>query len=194
MNWNEDTLRQDLSMLPDKKQLAFALLVCERMMPGFSKFARETRFNIDFYRRCLEGIWHYLEGAGVSHLDLVASSKKCLDDAPDTEEFDHHLTSAALNAALSIAATMSFLIAHSVDRLIEAARFAYDKAFLYAQPLDLAPHRSMNLKQIVEQPPVQDELRRQADDLAYLKSLPKNNSNELVDLIRERIANTPALP
>ncbi|MGC7950670.1 hypothetical protein, partial [Bacillus sp. II_CA] len=74
------------------------------------------------------------------HLEQVGNSsnfgelaEELLEIAPDTEEFDHPLTSAALNAALSIAATISLISDGGESHVVEAASLARDTAALYAQ-------------------------------------------------------------
>jgi hypothetical protein len=54
------------------------------------------------------------------------ASEECYKSAPDTERFDHPLTSAALNAALSIGLLMSFLSEGNVNNIVEAAGLARD--------------------------------------------------------------------
>jgi hypothetical protein len=46
--------------------------------------------------------------------------------SPDTEEFDRPLTSAALNAALSVGAMMNFLADFDINHVVEVADWARD--------------------------------------------------------------------
>jgi uncharacterized protein len=114
--------------LSRRKQVAFALLLCERMVPVLnSKFAKETGFDGSVYRDHLDDVWRNLD-QGTSSSDHGEAAKQCLDRAPDTEDFMHPLTSAALSAALSVAETMEVLADNDVNHLIEVAILARDTA------------------------------------------------------------------
>jgi len=186
---NDSVLKRSLSSLSKDRQLVFMLLLCERMMPGLNRFAGETGFNSSFYRKCLDDAWLYLAGNGnLPNYDEVA--EKCLDGAPDTEEFDHPLTSAALNAALSVGAMMRFLADSNVDHVVEAAGLVRDTVALYAQSIVAAPPRSLGFTEIMEHPLVQQELQRQSDDLRFVESLSTGVPEEMIPLIREHIERT----
>jgi uncharacterized protein YjaG (DUF416 family) len=186
-DFNDVALKPSLSLLSKDKQLAFVLLRCERMMPALSQFAGETSFNDTIYQECLESAWRHLAGkASLSNYGELA--EECLANAPDTEEFDHPLTSAALNAALSVGEAMSFLADYDVDHVVEAAGLARDTVALYAQSIEAIPPHSLGLKEIMEHPLVQRELRRQAKDLKFLESLPTDIPREVIPFIKEHAA------
>ena len=191
-DFNDAVLKQSLGPLSKDQNLAFGLLLCERMMPALSRFARHTSFNDSIYQGCLNNAWRHFAG-NTSPSNYGELAEACLNGAPDTEEFDHPLTSAALNTALSVGAAMSFLADYDVDHLVEAAGLARDTAALYAQSVKAAPPRSLGFKEVMEHPIVQQELRRQADDVRFLQSLPKDISQEMIQLIKERAEQASAL-
>jgi uncharacterized protein YjaG (DUF416 family) len=185
MDFNEPALKGSLDRLPEAGQLAFMLLLCERMMPGLSKFANDTGFDASRYRKCLDDAWSYLSGQPLRS-EPGKLAEACLDGAPDTEEFDHPLTSVALSAALATAALMRFLSERNVDHAVAAATLAFDTATLYAE--DLAPNRPLSSShdETIRQPLVQQELQRQAEDLKFLLSLPAAAPGAMAHLIRQR--------
>jgi uncharacterized protein YjaG (DUF416 family) len=184
-DFNGSILRQKLASLSKTKQLAFLLLLDERMILALDKFSRETNFNASIYQECLDNAWRSLAGdTTISSYGKMA--EECLDHAPDTEEFDHPLTSAALNAALSTGAMMSFLADYDVDRVVEAAGLACDTAALNAQSIEAIPPHSLGFTEIVEHPLVRQEVQRQMEDLEFLESLPIHVSQTMVKLIKER--------
>jgi len=185
-------LKQELERLPRGRQVAFALLLCERMVPALEKFAREAGFDGCRYREGLDSVWRYLDKGGSSS-NYAQLAERCLDHAPDTEEFDHPLTSAALNAALSIAATISFLADDDVDHVVEAAGLARDTAALYAQATEATPPRSLSLEEVMRHPLMQQELRQQKQDLEFVDTLPRDDSQRLISLLKDRAAKTPAI-
>lgn len=185
MNPNEFELKRGLNGLSISKKLAFMLLLCERMMPAFKKFSADTGFDISRYQECLEQGWVYLNDK--SHLaGYEEASQECYENAPDTEEFDHLLTSAALNAALSIGLLMGFLSDHNIDHIVEAAGLALDTVALYAQAAEAVSSLSPSFDEVMQHPLVQQELVRQEEDLKFLSSLPSDVEQEDVRQIKER--------
>ena len=189
---DESRLKRMIGHFAKGKQLAFVLLLCERMAPALNKFSKETGFDSSIYRGYLGDAWNYLDQRGSSS-NYGEMAEQCLEHAPDTEEFNHPLTSAALNAALSIAATMGFLADDDVNHIVEAAGLARDTAALYAQDIETTPPRSLDYGEIIKHRFVQRELRQQVEDLEFLEALPADISQQVVPLIKRRAAGTPAL-
>ncbi len=187
---DEPSLKQAVGRLTKGGQLAFALLLCERMIPALEVFARETGYEASIYRGALDDAWHSLEHNGTSEI-FRELAERCRKHAPDTEDFSHPLTSAALNAVLSIAAAVSFLADDDVSHVIEASGLACDTAALYAQTFETTPPRSLNFNQVMKHPLVQRELRQQMDDLEFLHALAADDSRHFVSLLRGRAARTP---
>jgi uncharacterized protein YjaG (DUF416 family) len=185
-------LGREIEQLTKGKQLFFSLLLCERMAPALNKFATETGFDNSIYRTCLETAWLYLD-QNRSSSNYGEMAERCFDKAPDTEVFTHPLTSAALNAALSIAATIALLADDDVNHVMEAASLARDTAALYAQAIETTQPHSLDFGEIMKHPLVQRELRQQAEDLEFLEAFPANVSQGMIPLIKERAAGTPAL-
>ena len=102
-NSHEFTLNQKLEQLSIAEQIAFALLLCERMLPTLYQFSSDTGFDSATYRTYMAAAWDYLVTC-TNRPSFAEFEKYSLDHAPDTEDFNHPLTSAALNAALSVAA------------------------------------------------------------------------------------------
>src|SRR5437879_12670076 len=123
IKFDELAMRRKLEALSEPKQLAFLLLLCERMMPGFRKFGADTNFGISRYQECLENGWLSL-GEQPHRSISEEEAEECYRSAPDTERFDHTLTSAAVNAPLSLGLLMSFLSEGNLDNIVEAAGLA----------------------------------------------------------------------
>jgi len=189
---DESRLKQEIKGLAKAKQLAFGLLLCERMIPALDKFSIETNFDSSLYTYCLDKAWHYL-GQREDSYNCGEMAKQCLDRAPDTEEFSHPLTSAALNAALSIAAMIGFVGDGDITHVVEAASLACDTAALYAQSIETTPPGSLSFNEIMKHPLVQRELGQQAADLVFLAALPADVSQRTIQLLKGRATGTPAL-
>ncbi len=192
INFDGHNLRQRLCALPIPKQLAFMLLFCERMMPQRLAFARSTGFGIGIYRECLDRGWLFLVGRREPG-GYESWAKICVDNSPDTEDFQHSLTSAALDATLSIADLMSFLSDSNIDHIIEAAGWARDTAFMYVEGTEHYDSTKVGLEQIDHYPMVQRELRRQLEDLKFVESLSEGINHEALTALRERSRRAPGI-
>src|SRR5271163_4556386 len=100
-----DKSQVSVATLSRKKQLAFVLLVFERMLPSLVAFSKDTGFDDSCYLHAKDAAWAALENAPVDQ----SLNGACRRGAPDTEEYGHELTSFALDAALAIIDIMEFV-------------------------------------------------------------------------------------
>jgi len=180
--------------LSARKRLAFMLLLCERMMPGFQKFGTDTGFDLSIHLECLEKGWACL--GGEPRLESYEESAgKCLESTPDTEDYQHILTSAALDTALSVRNLMLFLSDHNTDRIMECAGFARDTVVMWAEKRTPVPaHRVQeSMEMVMRDPVVQQELSRQAEDIEFVASLPEDFDSETVLQVKERSRQAPSM-
>jgi uncharacterized protein YjaG (DUF416 family) len=162
------------------------------MMPLLQKFGDDSGYDVSLFRNCLSDGWQALS-KGMGRRDWSNLAQECAKGAPDTEEFDHPLVSAALNAALSIAALMTFLSDKDVNHVAEASELAEDTVALYAQAVENDPPHSLNLQEVLSHTLVQRELGQQLEDLAFLESLPKNLNAVAIKRINERAERNPMI-
>ena len=192
LDFDGNDLKQRLSSLPAPKLLAFMLLLCERMTPQLREFAEYTGFDIGVYRECVELGWSSLlrtrDRRGYEDL-----AKTCIDKVPDTEDFQHDLTSSALDAALSVADLMSFLFDGKVDHIVEAASWARDTAFMSVESTISIDGPALALQEINGHPLVQRELKQQEQDVSFIESLPEEIGEEAFSALRARAEGTPAI-
>jgi uncharacterized protein YjaG (DUF416 family) len=103
-----------ISSLSAKKQLAFALLLFERMLPSLIAFSKGTGFDDSCYLRARDAGWSALQNGGPIDQAL---NQACLSSAPDTEGFSHELTSYALDAALAMSDIAEFTLDNNPDHI-----------------------------------------------------------------------------
>lgn len=192
IEFNKDALIDNIEFFSKEKKLAFVLLIIDRMIPALDKFSLDIIFRSYIYKYCMNIIWSYFDNTTKIN-QFAKLAAECFDGAPDTEKFDHPLTSAALNAALSIGAAMSFLADDDIDHIVEAAILGIDTMALFAQNSEASFNISLPFKQVMGHPLVQQELQRQQEDLIFLKSLLVENSLELSLLVKERAKQARAL-
>lgn len=192
LEFDEKKLNRRLRALSSLKQLAFLLLLCERTMPEFRKFAKDTGFDLTVYRDCLEQGWECLGGKARPHV-YETLARACLESAPDTEEFDHLLTSAALDAALSINHLMTFLLDHNIDHIVDAAGLARDTVDLFVQRTEAVHPFSLSLDKVARHRLMQQELKRQEEDLVFLERLPTDVNQKAIPSLKERSKRSPEM-
>lgn len=187
--------KQLLASLSPKKQLAFALLVFERMLPSLIAFSKGTGFDSSMYLRARDAAWSALEHERDFRVDQ-SLNEACLNNAPDTEMFSHELTSYALNAALAISDTLEFIEDRRADHISYVSTLATDSVDLYLS--SLSPSGVSLPKEdgeIREHPLMQAEVHRQEDDIRFLSELPDWFDSNTVAAVRKRASNqAPLLP
>ena len=181
-----------LSALSPKKQLAFALLIFERMLPSLIAFSKETRLDASCYFIAKEAAWSALQNKAVD----PSLNAACLEHAPDTEQFSHELTSHALNAALALSDILEFTRDGNADHIAYVTTLARDSVHLYLSRLETvvvsSPARDAR---IAGHPLVQQEQRREEEDIKLLSELPDQFDSDTVSSLRARASTqVPLLP
>jgi uncharacterized protein YjaG (DUF416 family) len=189
---NAMTSLVSVTTLSRKKQMAFALLVFERMLPGLLVFSKDTGFDDSCYLGARDAAWKGLQDSAVDK----ALDQACVQGAPDTEKFSHPLTSYALNAALAMSDIVEFTLDGRADHVSSVSRLAHDSIYLYLSSMEpsVASSGEGDIR-IARHPLMQQEQRREQEDIEFLAALPDQLDRNAVSALRER-ANTqpPLLP
>jgi hypothetical protein len=172
VEFDRGKLRSVLQQLAEWKQTAFALSICERLLPNYVVFSRETSWGRpETIKECLSTAWRRLSD-GVAQIRLTEAAEACEAAAPDTENFESKYTSAALDAALSVANLMHILNKFETAKVLEVAEAAYDTVELFVSQTDTASVvTAEDKKRVLGHPLVQSELRHQREHLELLSSL-----------------------
>src|SRR5690348_16784721 len=161
---NERTLGL-IAALSKPKQIAFALLLFERMLPSLEAFAKDTGFNDACYLKGRDAAWAALL---TDHVE-PSLSETCVKSAPDIENFTHELTSFALNAALAMSEILEFIADGEARHIVYISTLATDSVDFYVGGLDPSPVYTPELeRKIAAHPFMQQELRRQVEDAKFL--------------------------
>jgi uncharacterized protein YjaG (DUF416 family) len=171
--FSREILDRKLRSLSNKKRLAFALLLCERQFALLEAFGVATGFDYAEYRKYIDLAWTVFEtdARDVPNVDFCELEDTCLDHAPDTEDFSHQLTSAALNCTLSIGHLMGELCRSGEDDISEVAQLAYDTVHMWAQVHDGMSYTVRGISDdIIGESVVQVELEKQDRDLKFLET------------------------
>lgn len=175
-----------------RKQLAFALLVSERMLPGLIEFAKDTDFDASCYIEAKRAAWEALQTGTID----AALDQVCLQGASDTEEFSHELTSYALNAALAMSDILEFVLDGRADHIMQVFTLARDSIDLYLSGLESSVASSREKASwIADHPWMRQEQRQEEEDLAFVSGLPDQFERDTFSVLKECAGiQTPLLP
>lgn len=167
--FDPDSIRRKAAHLSSWQRVGFMAACCERMLPNYETFHLQTGFgNPDVLRRGLDAVWAWMESD--APLEDAAELISQVDlQAPNTEKFKSAYTSAALDAANSIAITLEAVNGVSEDGLMEVASLARDTVDLFVQQHDdLDPSDPDLENRIMSSPLMQAELTAQRQTLEEL--------------------------
>lgn len=168
-HFDTDAIRRKVAGLPDWKRVAFMGACCERMLPNYGTFSRQTGFgSADALRRALDVAWTWIESDTapenlpelIAHVDLAA---------PDSEGHRSIYASAALNAVNGIAMTLEALRNATDSCVVGVASLARDTVDLFVQFRDdLDPSAPDFEEKIARSALMQAELTAQSRSLSAL--------------------------
>ncbi|GAB2957626.1 hypothetical protein GCM10027048_25300 [Hymenobacter coalescens] len=125
-----DTLIYSLS---DKQKAVFAGLLCERLLPQYEAFCQAVGWGSPaVYERGVELL--YNSGLGEFHRSEAASLLEKLElVTPALAEFDHPLTSFALDACIALHEALQFLVDQQETHISNGATATLDSVELFVQ-------------------------------------------------------------
>lgn len=170
--FDEEKLQQRLAKLVFWKQLVFLLIVCQRLIPSFSEFSKETgAVGESKLRGFLAKAWKSLL-ADDAKVDFSNEMNEAESLAPDTEDSDSIYVSSALDAAVAVSLLMKSFSDNSTDTIVEAVTLIRDSVDMYVQELeDMDPNASDLEQNILNHELMQKELKRQRESLEFLETL-----------------------
>ena len=185
-----------LEKLSWRKQLAFALLILQRMFPSLVSFSQETGFDFSLYLTAKANAWNAIEGTAIENpVTLRSLSEECAKKAPDTETFSDDLASHALNSALSTANILTFAVDHNLDHILDVIGLTRDSIDLYLQSLDPSPISESGTQRLDQHRLLREEYERQIEDLEFVARLSEDMGQQEISRLRKRAeAQTPLLP
>lgn len=189
---SEEKSLDHLATLSPKKQLAFALLIFERMLPDLIAFSKDTGLDASCYMQGRGAAWSALQNGTVDQ----ALIDWCLKNAPDPDIFSHELTSYALDAALAMGDILEFTLDGNADHISYVATLARDSVHLYISSLETSTVTSREkVRRTADHPLMQQELRREEEDINFLCELPDQFDSIAISALRARAnSQVPLLP
>jgi uncharacterized protein len=185
LDFDLPALRSRLERLSPEKRLAFLLSCAERMVPNYREFHRRYQWGQpEVIRQALDLVWAALQGVG-SRDQLQELRAQCDRATPDTEDFDTILVSSALDAAATACLLLDLLDGGNLGQVMEGAALARDTVDMYVQELEDMDANDADLEErILGHPLMQQELRRQREDVELLERLDLSSPAVVADLER----------
>ena len=180
--------------LSPKKQLAFALLVFERMLPRMVAFCKDTGVDYSCCSQASDVAWCDIEAGGRYRTLYRSLNRACLNNAPDTEDFTHEMTSDSLNAFLTMSEIMAFMLDGSSDHIEYISTLATDSVDLYVAHLEPALITTKERDDwIASHPLMQQEFQREKEDIKFLAALPDHFDSETIAALKARSSSQPPI-
>lgn len=185
-------LIRDLSQLSKQKQLAFGLFCCERLLPNYIIFSQENNWgDIIILRESTLKVWSVLSGLKLTKDDIDLVVTRCEEVTPDSDEFDSLYVSFAQDACFSVCCLFDFILNGESGRIAQIAEFATDSLDLYIQEVEnLQPNDTELEQKILENPLMQNELSRQAQDISNLEVLSNPIDEESINRLQRHYLNS----
>ena len=168
--YDKERIRSGIHRLDHRSQVAFVLSCAERMLPNYAAFQRETGWG-DFQspRLALDIGWKWLAGETEATSGIALVRGACDAAAPDTEDFDTILVSAALDAASAACLLLDLLAVADDEKTIEVSTLARDTVDMYVQETEQMQSNAPDLEERIRSHPLmQSEIMRQYSDLQIL--------------------------
>ena len=181
----------DINLLNDldfKKQLTFAYLTCERLYPNYVYFSSNYNFgDASILKTSIDYTLSCILNTSIDQKKVNNLLKAISDNTPDTEHFETHFVSSALDSCTVVAETLDFLIDKKSSRLKDILTFATDTVYMYIQELESLDFNSDKdfQKKIDLHPLMQKELSIQTGIVRYLsksKNIDIDDINTLLNL------------
>lgn len=101
---------QRVRELQDWQAIAFSAALLERMIPNYQLFCELSNFgDPTHFRNCLTVIWEHLSNSK-SKINFAVQLEKVEQAIPDAADFDHFGVYPAIDAGISLAATIQLIM------------------------------------------------------------------------------------
>lgn len=166
--------------MPAWKQIVFSLTCCERMLPNYRSFNHQSGFGSPvILEDALSLAWDWVRYEKLD-LNFKKIREQIEEQAPNTEDFSSPFTSAALDAANSIATVFDAIEDFNPDHIRTIVEFATDSVDLWVQRTEGMAANDLELEQKIQSHPLMmKELTEMHNAIEYLAT--DRARRELID-------------
>lgn len=175
---NFDTLAQKLEELPSFHRIAFAASICERLLPTYNAFFRESGWgNFTVLRTALDEVWLSLARKQFDKTKILQLIKDCEATLPHADDVDSRYTYEAQDAVAAICYLLEAGLTPASWRVVKVAQRATDtiKEFIEYEEEDRDPNWYKKLEEpsvtFASHPLAVREMAKQQEDLQRLKEV-----------------------
>lgn len=144
---NETSVK--LNKIPDKGQILFGVLICERLYPNYGAF--QKAFNWGNSTTLQEGIallrQYIIKGDLFDDHDVKDIIERIDWVTPNTEDFSSIIVSFALDACTSVQSMLNYLLDKNVENIVDVACFSRDTVDMYVQEIEGLKNYDPNLEE-----------------------------------------------
>jgi uncharacterized protein len=182
--FNGKRLKERLSQLDQKQQLAFGAACSERLLPNYVAFQQDTGSGDSvLLRKALDLVWAFLGTRQPSAGEVQEAIIACESVAPSSQDSSSLYVTAAQDACFAVCSLLDFVHGSNTDKIVQVATYATDSVDLYVQETEkLVPNDPHLEERILTHHLMQRELRQQNVDLEAIELCLSVNQDFLVEL------------
>lgn len=149
--------------------VAFAVTLVERMQPNYQLFCEAADFvDPSQFRKTLDSAWEWLTGSQTK-INFALQLDKIEEVTPDAQEFDNYGVFPAIDAAISLAATLSLIMGEEPQGAVMVSKLSQGcvESFIEA----IAEEEELSSEEIKAHPLMQWEVAFQTELLNNLPTI-----------------------
>ncbi len=180
-SFNKKKLLGKLIKLDNKRQLAFGVSCCERILPNYLAFQKNTGWgNIKPIRKAINLAWSSLSGNPHNPKDLKQAIIDCENVTPKSEDFVSFYADLAQDVCFAVYYLLDYLLENDINKIIYVATYATDSVDLYVQEIEnMAPNDPELEQKILNHKLMQRELAQQEKELNFIEGASTFDHNSL---------------
>lgn len=160
--------RKSLATLKEEQRRAIGCMVCERLVPNYSRFEEVTGLSgFDALRQALDFAWEHIAGDQIDEAYLANLIVTCEMLIPDSNDFATHTVSMAIDAINATCLLLESFDGRSSEIVADICAVAVDSVDMFIQRTELNSSAQVGIREeqvILEHPLMQRELEQQRED------------------------------
>jgi uncharacterized protein YjaG (DUF416 family) len=159
-------------------------MTCEKVLPIYSLFSQQESWgSVDSFEEALILQYQFIQGIGVSILDLDKIIEEIENYSPDLDEFENGLASYALDVAVIFIEALTFLKDKDTNSSINVASTARDLVDMYVQEKNnLSSNDPLLEIKIQHDNMMKKEIERQISIISKIQKLQKITIKEIEEI------------
>jgi uncharacterized protein YjaG (DUF416 family) len=182
-----------LEKLDFTKQLSFAYLTCERLLPNYIYFSLHFKFgNPQILKDAIIFIHQSLINNSYQKETIITHLNAIDKNTPYPEKFDTILASSALDSCSVVSESLNFLMDKKIDRIKDISTLAIDTIDMYIQERDnLDFNTDKQFEEKIQQDPLmQREIYIQKGIISFLNKIDIINEADIDTLVQMQVLNS----